>query len=133
MRKFCKSERIRQTIPENDSEGKVAAVKQTTRHTEWEGVIEECKRELRDLSIKTAEDVGWRFGRPYCIHHSDEPGITRRAAMRTGRGGKHLFSSSDKDSGDSENDEPPKEKQLVDVWLPSTPPNFLDHVWGPLR
>ena len=32
VHKFCKSERIRQTIPENDSEGKVAAVKQTTRY-----------------------------------------------------------------------------------------------------
>ena len=40
---------------------------------EWEGVIEECKRELCDLSIKTAEDVGWRSGRPYWLHHSDEP------------------------------------------------------------
>ena len=50
---------------------------------EWEGVIEECKRELCDLSIKTAEDVGWRPGRPYWRHHSDEPGITRRVAMRT--------------------------------------------------
>ena len=39
---------------------------------EWEGVIEECKREQWDLSLKTAEDVGWRFGRPYWRHHSDE-------------------------------------------------------------
>ena len=26
---------------------------------EWEGAIEECKRGLCDLSIKTVEDVGW--------------------------------------------------------------------------
>ena len=97
---------------------------------EWEGVIEECKRELCDLSIKTAEDVGWRSGRPYWRHHSDEPGVTRRVAMRTGRGGKHLFSSSDEDSGDNDDDEPPREKQSVDVWLPPAPPNFRDHVWG---
>ena len=32
---------------------------------EWEGVMEECKRELCDLSIKIAEDVGWRPVGPY--------------------------------------------------------------------
>ena len=69
---------------------------------EWEGVIEECKRELCDLSIKTAEDVGWRVGRPYWRHHSDESGVTRRVAMRIGMVGKHLFSSSDEDSGDND-------------------------------
>ena len=98
---------------------------------EWEGVIKECKRELCDLSIKTAKDVGWRSWRPYWRHHNDEPGVTRRVAMRTGRGGKHLFSSSDKDSGDNDDDEPPREKQSVDVWLPPAPPNFRDH-YGPL-
>ena len=41
-----------------------------------------------------------------------------------------MFSSSDKDSGDNDNDEPPKEKQLIDIWLPPTPPNFCDHVGG---
>ena len=58
--------------------------------------------------------------------------------MRTGRGGKHLFSSSDEDSGDNDDedsgdnddDEPPREKQSVDVWLPPAPPNFRDHMWG---
>ena len=29
---------------------------------EWEGVIEECKRELCDLSIKTAGDLGGPIG-----------------------------------------------------------------------
>ena len=43
------------------------------------------------------------------------------------RGGKHLFSSSDEDSGDNDDDEPPREKQSVDVWLPPAPPNFHDH------
>ena len=50
--------------------------------------------------------------------------------MRTGRRGKHLLSSGDEDSGDNDDDEPPREKQSVDVWLPSAPPNFRDHVWG---
>ena len=55
--------------------------------------------------------------------------------MRTGRGGegrggKHLFSNSDEDSGDSDDDAPPREKQSVDVWLPLAAPNFRDHVWG---
>ena len=30
----------------------------------WKGVIEECKRELWEFSIKIAEDVGWRPRRP---------------------------------------------------------------------
>ena len=50
--------------------------------------------------------------------------------MKTGRGGKHLFSSSNKDSRDSNDDEPPREKQSMDVWLPPVPPNLRDHVWG---
>ena len=50
----------------------------------WEGVIEECKRELYGLSIKTAEDVDWQSRRPYWHHHSDETGVTRRIAMRNG-------------------------------------------------
>ena len=49
--------------------------------------------------------------------------------MRT-RGGKHLFTSNDKDSGDNNYDEPPREKQLVDIWLPPAPSNVCDHVWG---
>ena len=50
--------------------------------------------------------------------------------MRMGRGGKHLFSSSDEDSGDNGDDEPPREKQSVDIWLPPEPPNSHDHMWG---
>ena len=57
--------------------------------TEWEGVIEECKRALCDLSNKATKDVGWRPRRHYWRHHNDEPGVTRRVAMRTGRGGKY--------------------------------------------
>ena len=100
---------------------------------EWEGVIEECQRGLCDLSIKTAEDMGWWPGRPYWRHHSDEPSVTRRVAMRTRRGGKHFFSSSDEDNGNDNDDEPPREKQSVDVWLAPAPPNFRDHVGGLLR
>ena len=88
------------------------------------------QEELCDLSIKTAEDVGWRLGRPYWRHHSDEPDFARWLAMRTGRGGKHVFSSSDKEGGDNDDDEPPKQKQSVDVWLPPAPPKFCDHIWG---
>ena len=40
-----------------------------------------------------------------------------------------MFSSSDEDSGDND-DETPREKQSVDVWLPPAPPNFCDHVGG---
>ena len=50
--------------------------------------------------------------------------------MRTGRGGKHLSSSSYEYSGDSDDDEPPREKQSVDVWWPPACPNFRDHMWG---
>ena len=31
----------------------------------WEGIAEECKRALCQLSMKTAEDVGGRPGRAY--------------------------------------------------------------------
>ena len=85
---------------------------------------------VRPLHKKIAEDVGWGSGRPYWRHHSDEPGVTRWVAMRTGRGWNHLFSSSDEDSGNNDDDERPREKQSVDVWLPSAAPNFRHHVWG---
>ena len=97
---------------------------------QWEGIIEECKRELCSLCIQIAEDAGWRPGRPYWRQHSDDPGVTRRVAMRAGRGGKHLFSSSDEDSEDDDDDDPPRKKRLVDVWLPPAPSNFRDYVWG---
>ena len=41
-----------------------------------------------------------------------------------------MFSSSGEDSVDNDDDEHPREKQSVDVWLPLTPSNFRDHVWG---
>ena len=40
-----------------------------------------------------------------------------------------MLSSSDEDSGDSDDDEPPRENQSVDVWLPPAPHNFRDHIW----
>ena len=52
-----------------------------------EGVIEECKKELYDPSIKIFNDVCWRIGRPYWCHHSNELGIINRVEMKTGRGG----------------------------------------------
>ena len=93
-----------------------------------ERVIEECKRELCGFSIKTTEDLGWRPGRPYWRHHTDEPGATRWVAMGTGRGRKYLFSISDKDSGDNDDDEPLREKQSVEVWLPPATPDFCCHL-----
>ena len=50
--------------------------------------------------------------------------------MRTRRGEKHLFSSSDEDNEANNDDEPPREKPSVDVWLPPAPSNFCDHMWG---
>ena len=74
--------------------------------------------------------MGYRLRRPYWRHHSDEPGVAKRVSMSAGRGGKHLLSRSDKDSEDNDNDEPPSEKQSVDVCLRPSPSNFRDHVWG---
>ena len=42
-----------------------------------------------------------------------------------GVGGKDLFFSSDEDSGGNDNDEPLREKQPVDVWLPHPNPYFI--------
>ena len=52
---------------------------------------------------------------------------TRRHQMGSnedgeGKEGKHLLSRSDEDSGDDDDDEAPREKQSVDVWLPPRPP-----------
>ena len=64
---------------------------------EWYGVMEECKRELSCVCIKMAQAVGWQPGRP-CRPHAPKPGEHRQKAMRTGRAGPHLFTSSDEDS-----------------------------------
>ena len=39
-----------------------------------------------------------------------------------------MFSISNEDSGDNDGDEPPREKQSVDVSLPPTHPSFCDHM-----
>ena len=81
---------------------------------EWAGVMEECKRELSCVCIKMAQAVGWQPGRP-CRPHAPKPGEQRQKAMRTGRAGPHLFTSSDEDS---EEDAPEGRRARVsDPWL----------------
>ena len=67
---------------------------------EWGGVTEECKRELSCVCIKMAQAVGWQLGRP-CRPHAPKLGEQRQKAMRTGRAGPHLFTSSDEDNEES--------------------------------
>ena len=99
----------------------------------WGGLMEECKRELTCVCKKMAQSVGWRPGRPG-RWFPPQPGGGgsgghRQHAMRTGRGGKHLFSSSDEGSGE---DAPEGSRtQPSDPWL--APVNHLverDFVWG---
>ncbi len=90
---------------------------------QWEGVIEECKRELISTCIEVATMAGWRPGRPHVRMRpsSSVPGVTRPAAMRAGRGGRHLYSS------DEDADETPAEGQPSstaapgDPWFPPAP------------
>ena len=64
---------------------------------EWGGVMKECKRELSCVCIKMAQAVGRQPKRP-CRLHAPKPSEERQKAMRTGRAGPHLFTSSDEDS-----------------------------------
>ena len=81
---------------------------------EWAGVMEECKRGLSCVCIKMAEAVDWQLGRS-CRPHAPKPGEQRQKAMRTGRAGPHLFTSSDEDS---EEDAPEgRRAQVSDPWL----------------
>ena len=81
---------------------------------EWSGVMEECKRELPCVCIKMAQAVGWQPGRT-CRPHAPKPGEQRQKAMRTGRAGPHLFTSSDEDS---EEDAPEgRRARPSDPWL----------------
>ena len=95
---------------------------------EWGAVMEECKRELSCVCIKMAQAVGWQPGRP-CRPHAPKPGEQRQNAMRTGRAGPHLFTSSDEDS---EEDEPEGRRARVsDPWLaPVHATVERDLVWG---
>ena len=69
---------------------------------EWAGVMEKCRRELSCVYQKMGQAVGWQPGR-HCRPHAPKPGEQREKAMRTSRGERHLFTSSDEDS---EEDEP---------------------------
>ena len=64
---------------------------------EWGGMMEECKKEFSYVCMKMAEAIGWQPGRP-CRPHAPKLGEQRQKAMRTGRAGPHLFTSSDEDS-----------------------------------
>ena len=78
------------------------------------GVMEECKRELLCVCINMAKAVGWQPGRP-CRPYAPKPSEQRQKAMRTGRAGPHLFTSSDEDS---EEDAPEGRRARVsDPWL----------------
>ena len=81
---------------------------------EWCGVIEECKRELSCVCIKMAQAVGWQPGRP-CRPHAPKPGEQRQKAMRTGRAGPHLFTSSNEDS--EEDALEGRRARVSDPWL----------------
>ena len=99
----------------------------------WGGPLEECKRELTCVCKKMAQTAGWRPGRP---RRAPDPrpsggiGGQRQHAMRTGRGGKHLFSSSDEGSG---SDAPEgSTARRSDPWLAPVDPTEVerDFVWG---
>ena len=95
---------------------------------EWGGVMEECKRELSCVCTKMVEAVGWQPGRPY-RPHAPTPGEQRQKAMRTGRAGPHLFTSSDENSDE---DAPEGRRACVsDPWLaPIHAMVERDLVWG---
>ena len=81
---------------------------------EWARIMKECRRELSYVCQKMAQDVGWQPGRPY-KPHVPKLGEQREKAMRTSRGGRHLFTSSDEDS---EEDEPEgRRARPHDPWL----------------
>lgn len=99
---------------------------------QWAGIIEECKRELVCTCIRVATRAGWRPGRPLVrmSASSSVPGVTRPAAMRTGRGGTHLHSSDeDADEAPAEG-EPSSRTAPAETWFPPAPPHIQDYVWG---
>ena len=95
---------------------------------EWGGVMEECKRELSCVCIKMVEAIGWQPGRP-CRPHAPKPSEQRQKAMRTGRAGPHLLTSSDEDS--EEDALEGRRARVSDTWL--APIHAIvkhDLVWG---
>ena len=95
---------------------------------EWASMMEDCKRELPCVCQKMAQAAGWQPGRP-CRPHAPKPGEQRQKAMRTGRAGPHLFTSSDEDS---EEDAPEgRRARPSDPWLaPIYTSVECDLVWG---
>ena len=75
-----------------------------------------------------AKAVGWQLGRP-CRLHVSKPREQRQKAMRTGRAGPHLFTSSDEDN---EEDAPEgRRAHISDPWLaPVHATVERDLVWG---
>ena len=81
---------------------------------EWGRAMEECKRKLSCVHQKIAQTGGWQLGRP-CRLHAPKPGEQMQKAMRTGRAGPHLFTSSNEDS---EKDAPEgRRARFSDPWL----------------
>ena len=75
--------------------------------------------------LKTwAGDLGGPIGATTVMNPASSDVVAMRAGR--GRGGKHLFCSNDEDSGDYDDDEPPREKESVDVLVASRAPNFRD-------
>ena len=81
---------------------------------EWADVMEECKRELSCVCQKMAQAIGWKLGRP-CRPHAPKLGEQRQKAMRTGRAGRHLFTSSDENS--EEDAQEGRREGPTDPWL----------------
>ena len=57
---------------------------------EWDGEMEECKRELSCVCQKMAQAVGWQPRRP-CRPHAPKPSEQRQKVIRTGQWDKHSF------------------------------------------
>ena len=91
-------------------------------------MMEECKRDLSCVCQKMAQAVGWQPGRP-CRLHAPKPGEQRQKAMRTGKAGPHLFTSSDEDS--EEDAAEGRRARPSDPWLAPVHASVeRDLVWG---
>ena len=95
---------------------------------EWASIMEECRRELSCMCQKVAQAASWQPGRPY-RPHAHKPGEQMQKAMRTRRGGRHLFTSNDEDS--EEDAAEGKRAHPSDSWLAPVHVSVEhDLVWG---
>ena len=125
-RHFDWLDNLRKHIEVDDVIRKQILSERAAGEASWGGVIEECKRELVCVCRTMAEDACWRPGRPD-RWFAPRPGQDKKRAMRTGRGGKHLFSSSEEESGGE--DAPGGSRRVSDAWLGPTNPN-VEFKWG---